>query len=601
MFGWNGRFLNVNLTNGKSKVEPYDEEFALRFIGGRGFAAKILWDRLPPKTDPLSPQNLLIFAVGPLTGYALPNSGKLVVASKSPLTGGYGDGNIGTWASVHMRRAGYDAVIITGKSAKPTVLHIKDNIVEFLDATDLWGLSSFEAETQLRKSHGKNAGIVSIGQGGENLVKFACVVAQEGRAGGRPGIGAVMGSKNLKAVLIEGTGELTSSDPKKLRERGIAGYREILAKDEYAFWKRQGTMSTIEWANEHSVLPTRNYQEGLFSEADKIGGYAAEAMKVGNRGCPNCNMTCGNIVLDAENRESELDYENIAMLGSNIGLGDMAQVCVLNRMADELGLDSISLGNVLGFAVEASQKGLVDEKLSWGSFADAKELAEDIAFRRGLGNVFADGVRLASRKIGGHSANWAMQIKGLEISGYDCHTAPAMALAYATSPIGAHHKDAWVIGWEMSHDRFGYGDEKAQHVIQTQNMRGAFELLGVCRFSLVNMGLEREWFPEYLSLATGHKFNWDILASRAESAFSLIRAFWIRENGGVWSSGLEIPPPRWFKEPLTEGPLKGSKLDLEKFNILLQSYYRMRGWDPNGVPTKPTLAKLGLTEVLTKN
>ncbi len=400
MFGWTGNILKVDLTNSKWAIASFDLDYALKFLGGRGFAAKILWDTLSPGTDALAPQNKLIFAAGPLTGFPLPNSGKLVVASKSPLTGGYGDGNIGTFAAVHIRKAGYDAIIIDGKATKPTILHVKDNLVEFVSAEDLWGLSSFEAEERLKKTYGAIAGIVSIGQGGENLVKFACVVSQQGRAGGRPGIGAVMGSKNLKAVVFEGSGNILAFDLKTLKEQGMAGYREILAKPSYAFWKRQGTLGTVEWASENSVLPTFNYREGVFADVEKINGFAAEAIKVSNRGCPNCNMTCGNVVKDSEGRETELDYENIAMLSSNIGLGNLGQVCVLNRLADEFGLDAISLGNVIGFAMEASEKGLVKEKISWGNFEEAKALTEDIVFRRGLGNILADGVRSAASRIG---------------------------------------------------------------------------------------------------------------------------------------------------------------------------------------------------------
>jgi aldehyde:ferredoxin oxidoreductase len=597
MFGWTGNFLKVDLTNSKWAVELYDLDYALKFLGGRGFAAKILWDTLSPGTDALSPQNKLILAAGPLTGFSLPNSGKLVVASKSPLTGGYGDGNIGTFAAVHMRKAGYDVVTIEGKAAKPIILHVKDNLVEFVSAEDLWGLNSFETEERLRKIYGAVAGIVSIGQGGENLVKFACVVSQQGRAGGRPGIGAIMGSKNLKAVVFEGSGNIPAVDLKALKEEGMAGYRELLTKPGYAFWKRQGTLGTVEWACENSVLPTFNYREGVFAEVEKINGFAAEAIKVSNRGCPNCNMTCGNVVKDSEGRETELDYENVAMLSSNIGLGDLGQVSVLNRLADEFGLDAISLGNVLGFVMEASEKGLVKEKLSWGNFEDAKALTEDIVFRRGLGSILADGARSIAARIGGGSIDWAMQVKGLEISAYDCHGAPAMALAYATSPIGAHHKDAWVIGWETQHDRFGYGEEKAAHVIETQNSRGVFECLGVCRFPMVNLGFESSWYPKYLKLATGQEFTWANLNQIAERVFNLVRAFWIREYHGKWTNEMDVPPARWFKEPLSLGFLKDAKLDRAKYDALLQSYYNKRGWDANGLPKKETLEKLGLSDV----
>ncbi|RLI41440.1 aldehyde ferredoxin oxidoreductase, partial [Candidatus Bathyarchaeota archaeon] len=332
MHGWKGKFLRINLSKSKAKAERYDGVITRNFLGGRGFAVKILWDELKPRVDPLSPENKLVFAVGPLTGFSLPSSGKLVVAAKSPLTGGYGDGNVGTYAAIHMRKAGYDAVIVEGKAKEPTILLVQDNQIEFLDAGDFWGLNSFETERRLREVYGKTVGVLSIGQAGENLVKFANIVCQEGRAGGRPGIGAVMGSKNLKAVVFVGSGDLSAADPKELKKLSADGYKEILTKPNYAFWKRQGTMMTVEWSQENSVLPTYNYREGVFDEADAIGGFAMEKIKVSQRGCPNCNMTCGNVVKDSTRKESELDYENVVMLGSNIGLGNLKRIAVLNRL-----------------------------------------------------------------------------------------------------------------------------------------------------------------------------------------------------------------------------------------------------------------------------
>ncbi len=391
--------------------------------------------------------------LGPLTAIGLPNSGKLVVASKSPLTGGYGDGNIGTLAAVYMRKAGYDALIVEGKSEIPVIIYIKDGATEFLNATDFRGLSSFETEERLRKQYGRGVGILSIGQAGENLVKFATVVSQEGRSGGRPGMGAVMGSKNLKAIVIEGTRTIPLADPDGMKKLVTDGYKEILTKPLYQFWKRQGTMSTIEWSEENSVLPTHNYSQAVFDKAQDIGGFAMEKIKTSNRGCPQCNMTCGNVVKDSEGKDSEIDYENVVMLGSNIGLGNLAQISTINRLADEFGVDSISLGNVIGFAMEASAKGLVTDKIEWGDFEKVKTIVSDIVYRRGLGLVLAEGVRSASNAIGGGSVDWAMHVKGLEISAYDCHAAPGMALAYGTSSIGAHHKDAWVITWEIKTGR----------------------------------------------------------------------------------------------------------------------------------------------------
>ncbi|MCW4046471.1 MAG: aldehyde ferredoxin oxidoreductase family protein [Candidatus Bathyarchaeota archaeon] len=598
MYGWKGVFLQVNLSKNKAVAETYDASLALNFLGGRGFAVKILWDRLKPGTDPLSPDNKLIFAAGPLTGFGVPNSGKLVVAAKSPLTGGYGDGNIGTYAAVQMRKAGFDAVIIEGKAEAPVVLHIKEKVAEFVDAKDFWGLNSFETEAQLHNIYGRSAGIVSIGPAGERLVKFANVVSQEGRAGGRPGMGAVMGSKNLKAVVFEGSGDLPAADPKEMKALSADGYREVLTKPNYPFWKRQGTMSTIEWSQENSALPTCNFSEGVFDKADKIGGFAMEKIKVANRGCPQCNMTCGNVVKDSEKKDAELDYENVVMLGSNIGIGNLKQAAALNRMADELGLDTISLGNVIGFAIETSQKRRILEKYHWGKYKEIKALVEDIAYRRGFGDVLAEGVQAAAAKIGHGAADWAMHVKGLEISAYDCHAAPAMALAYATSSIGAHHKDAWVIGWEIQFGRSGYSDEKVEKVIDFQRLRGGvFESLVLCRFPLVELGFELEWYPKFLRAATGTELSWPALNYIADRILILIRAFWIREYGKNWTSEMDMPPPRWFKEPLTQGPLKGAKLDSEKFAAMLQNYYKKRGWDQRGIPKKATLTKLGMSSV----
>ncbi|MEM2994422.1 MAG: aldehyde ferredoxin oxidoreductase family protein [Candidatus Bathyarchaeia archaeon] len=599
MYGWTGKFLYVNLSKAKATVKQYDASIAKNFLGGRGFAAKILWDELKPGVDPLSPENKLVFAVGPLTGFALPSSGKMVVAAKSPLTGGYGDGNVGSYAAVQIRKAGYDAAVIEGKAEKPAALLVQDETVDFLDAKDLWGLSSFEAERKLREVYGPTAGIVCIGPAGENLVKFANVVSQEGRAGGRPGMGAVMGSKNLKAVVFIGSGSLSAAYPKEMKELGAEAYRDVLTKPNYAFWKRQGTMSTLEWSQENSCLPTFNYREGVFEEADAIGGFAMEKLKVSNRGCPQCNMTCGNVVKDNSRKESELDYENVTMLGSNIGLGNLKQVAALNRIADELGLDTISLGNVLGFAMEASEKGLIKEKISWGKFKECEALIEDIAYRRGLGGLLAEGVRFASEKIGGESNRWAMHVKGLEISAYDCHAAPAMALAYGTSAVGAHHKDAWVISWEVKAGREGYGEEKVDKVIELQRLRGGlFECLTVCRLPWVEIGFELDWYPKFLHAATGLEMTWDNLNTIADRVFTLIRAFWIREFGKSWSKQMDVPPMRWFEEPLTKGPFKGAKLDMTKYDVMLQKYYQKRGWDERGIPTKTTLKRLGLEDVV---
>jgi aldehyde:ferredoxin oxidoreductase len=595
--GWNGKILRVNLTNKTSSVQTYDKDFALKFMGGRGFCAKILWDELKPGIDPLSPENKLICATGPLTGLPLASSGKMVVAAKSPLTGGYGDGNLGTRAAVNLRKAGYEAVVIEGKADTPVYIYIEDDNIEFKDANTLWGKGTFEAEDYLTDTYGKAAGILLIGQAGENKVKFAPVMSQKGRAGGRPGMGAVMGSKNLKAIVIKGTKDIPLADPDNLKELGRDGYKAIKEKENYDFWIRQGTMMALEWANESSCLPTKNFTEGVFDQADDINGYKLEELKVDRKGCPNCNMQCGNIIKDDEDQEAELDYENVGLFGSNIGLGDLKKVAVLNRLADDWGVDTISAGNVIGFVMEASEKELLSDEYEWGSLDDARSLLESIVFRKGFGDTLAEGVKYTAEKIGNNSIKWAMQCKGLECSAYDCHAAPGMALAFATSSIGAHHKDAWLISWEIATDRSGYNKEKVSKLIELQRLRGGvFESLVACRLPWIEVGFSLEWYPKFLEAATGEKITMDDLYELGDRIYALIRSFWKREYPNFGKSW-DYPPERWFEEPLTKGSLKGTKVDRTGYENMLKWYYEQRGWDTNGIPTKKTLDKLGLSEV----
>ncbi len=598
MHGWTGRILRIDLTRRKAVSQQFDAGFAKTWLGGRGFATKILWDELKPSVGAFSPENRLILAAGPLTGASLPSSGKLVVAAKSPLTGGYGDGNVGTWAGVNMRRAGYDAIVFEGKAETPTVVKVEDDETEFLAGKDYWGRGVFETEKDLKGKYGNVTGVISIGKAGENKVKFANIISQEGRGGGRPGIGAVMGSKNLKAVALKGTKEMPAADMTELKKLGLEGYREILAKPNYKFWKRQGTMSTVEWGQENSCLPTRNFREGVFDYADAIGGFAMEKLKVSNRGCPQCNMTCGNVITDTDNESVEVDYENIALLGSNIGLGDLRKVAHLNRMCDNYGLDTISMGNVIGFAMEASERKLIEDKIEWGDFEKVRELIERVAEGKDeTGRLLSQGVKYASTKLGKASGNWAMHVKGLEISGYDCHAAPGMALAFGTSLSGAHHKDAWIISWEVKYGRENYDQTKVDKIVELQRLRTIFEALTICRLPWVEVGFELEWYPCYLKAATGLTMTLEGMYPIADRVYSLARAFWVREFGNQWSSRMDAVPNRWFTDPLTKGPLKGARLDKSKYEAMLKMYYNRRGWDDRGIPSKSTLNKLGLTDV----
>ena len=596
MKGYAGKLLRVNLSNGKVLKEEISDSMKRDFLGGRGFAIKLLWDEVR-HADPLSEKNKLIFATGPLSSQLIPSSGKMVIASKSPLTGGYGDGNIGTMASVHLRKAGYDVLVVEGRSEKPCYLLIEDQDVKIVDGSELWGKNTFEAQDLLEKKHGKNSGALLIGPAGENLIPFSTVMSQKGRSGGRPGMGAVMGSKKLKAIVIKGTGNVSNFDDEKLREMGKKGHEEIRGKESYDFWMRQGTMQAFEWCNENACLPTYNFKEGVFGLSKEMDGYVAEKLHAGRKGCPMCTMQCGHVIKDASGQDSELDYENVGMLGPNIGLGDLRKVGTLNRMADEWGLDTISLGSCIGFLMEASERGLIPEKIKWGDFEAAQRLTVEIGKGEGLGKLVSRGVKAAAETIGKGSEKWAMQVKGLEISAYNCHACPGMALAFGTSPIGAHHKDAWIISWEIANDRFSYNKAKVEKLIEFQRIRGGFfESATVCRLPWVEVSFGIDWYPRYLEAITGEKRSWEDIHKLGDRIYNLIRAFWIREVpsfGRKW----DYPPERWFEEPQSEGKVKGMKVDREKYEQMLSWYYELRGWDQNGIPLKETLDRLGLKEV----
>ncbi len=606
--GWTGRILRVDLERGKHSVQDLSPKVAVELLGGRGFAAKILWDELEKGTDPLSPENRLIFATGPLTGLLLPSSGKLVVAAKSPLTGGYGDGNIGTKAAVQLKKAGYDLVVVQGRAPQPSVLVIEDEDVRLEGAGDLWGKSAEEVQDVLEEKY-PGAGILTIGQGGERLIKFAVITSEHGRAGGRPGIGAVMGSKNLKAVVIRGTKEIPAARRDELLELGRQGYLAVRDADAYAFWMRQGTMMTVEWCQKNGTLPTFNFREGVFDGWEGISGATMEReFKVAQKGCPNCNMVCG-MVNEIKGgpyvgRRTELDYENAAMLGSNLGIDDMNWVLTLNLFADEQGIDTISMGSVLAFVTEAYELGMIsDAKLEgirprWGDGEAMLRLAEMLAERRGFGDAMAEGTAKLAKGLGPEAEKFAMHVKGLEISAYDCHTLPGMALAYGTSPIGAHHKDAWFIAWELKMGREVVSREKVESLIEMQRIRGGFfEAAVTCRLPWIELGFDLEWYEKYLHAATGLEFKWDDLKRIADRIYNLVRGLWVRENPS-WDRSMDYPPDRWFEHPLTVGPYAGQKLDRGIYDRLLSYYYEIRGWDERGIPRKSTLRDFGLDYVI---
>ncbi len=598
MDGWTGQILRVNLTTRTYRTEPFSEEFAHSWIGGRGFAVKILYDELAPGIDPLSPENKLVVAVGPISGISAPNTGKTVVAAKSPMTGGYGDGNLGTRVTEKLRKAGYDALIVEGRAERPTLLYIDDEGVEFVPAEEIWGKGTYETNDWIYARYGKGAGVLDIGQAGENLVRYAVVRSMEGRSGGRPGMGAVMGSKLLKAIVVKGSRPIPQAFPAEMKTIGRDDLRTVHAMDQKAAWSVQGTTGVLPWCNEVAALPVRNFRKTHHPEAWRVDGQRLAEAKVAVYGCPNCTMQCGIAMLDTQGRESELDYENMGLLGPNLELYDIQQVATLNYLCDDFGLDTMSAGGVLGFYADAIEQGAVQGDLRFGDFTGFRDALEDIALRRGpVGDLLAEGTMRAARVIGGGSEAYAMQVKGLEVSAYNCKFIPGMALAFGVSPIGAHHKESWIISYEITQTpRESYGRDKAQKVVDLQRIRGGmFESIVSCRFPWVELGFGLENYPKYYNTVTGRDWELEDFWPSADRIYALIKLFWLREFPDT-DRRADYPPAVWF-DPAnadTEGLIAGRHLEYDRYDALLQHYYDIRGYDGRGIPTRETLERLGL-------
>lgn len=599
MKGWTGNILRINLSSKTAKKETYSEEFAKKWVGGRGFAVKILWDELKPGIDPLGPDNKLIVALGPIAGIPAPNTGKTVVAAKSPLTGGYGDGNLGTKVSIHLRKAGYDVLIVEGKADSPVGIYIEDDNVKFFPANEIWGNGSYKTMDWLYAKFGKGVGILTIGEGGENKVLYSIIRSLEGRAGGRPGMGAVMGSKNLKAIVVKGTKEIPVADPEAVKEIGTNDLKKINQIDKETGWTKQGTTSVLAWCNEVAALPVRNMRKTSHKDAWKIDGERLAAACVKVYGCPNCTMRCGLTILDKEGHEAEMDYENIALLGSNLEIFDLAQVGSLNYLCDDFGIDTISAGAVLAFYADAIDHGAIEGDFRFGDAEKAKELLRLTANRKGIGDFLADGTMRMAQKIGKGSDAYAMHVKGMEISGYNCKFVPGMALAFGTSSIGAHHKESWIISFELNESsRESYGREKAQKVIELQRIRGGlFEFLVGCRFPWIELGWDLKNYAIYFNKITGLDWTMDDFWTVSDRIYALIRAFFVREFPD-WERTRDYPPKVWFDPSNAdkEGIIAGKVLEYDKYDQLLDHFYDIRGWDKRGIPKMETAKVLGLNK-----
>ena len=491
--GYFKKLLFVDLDKSEVRVVPLSDDFCLQYIGGRGIGIKLMWDNLNDYTGPFDPHNLVVIAPGPLTGLYLPSSSKTSFISISPATGIYGDSSIGGSFGVELRQAGYDALAIKGRAEKLSYLWIDDDEVSIVANEHMKGKGCLETEgiikNELKDDH---VSIASIGVAGENRVRFACITADWGRNAGRTGIGAVLGSKNVKAIAVRGSHDLPVFDLPRLKELSDTAFVKLRGHKYFSFWQQQGLMSVIDYANEAGVMPTHNFRDGQFDRAEKINGYEMLAKyKIGDTACFACPMACGNICLVKEGKYSGTviegpEYETACMFGSNVGVDNFACILKANALCDDLGIDTISTGNLIGVLIEAQEMGLISEedvggmRLKWGDEETIIQLVHDIAYRNGIGDVLADGSLELIKKMPQLSPIIS-QVKGLEQSAYDGRAAITMALGFATSDIGAHHARAWPLAKELEMGKEWGLEEKVELVIYHQTVRPLFDMLGVCR------------------------------------------------------------------------------------------------------------------------
>lgn len=619
LYGYAGKILKINLDRKEKKTEDIPVELAEKYLGGRGFVARLLFDMLEPGIDPLGPENIVVVATGPLSGHLLPGSGKTHFGALSPATGGYGDSNLGGHFGPTLKYAGYDCLVIEGAAGELSTLVIDNDHVKVVPDPGLQGKGAIEAEKELKDRLGEDFQILTIGPAGENKVAYACISHDFGRQAGRTGVAAVLGSKNIKAIAVRGSGSIPIYDQKAAQAKGEEMYRVCFSKPGFKTWTPYGTASITNWANEVGAFPTRNFQSSYAEFHQKINGQAIlDKLLVTDKGCFGCPTPCGKYGYAKTSNGSAFvegpEYESIATLGGSCCLEEIEEVAYANYVCDQLGLDTISAGVVASFAMECFEKGVLTvsdlgREVHFGSLEDLVYLLEKIAAREGIGDLLADGVKPAAEALGGGSDKYAIHVKGLEWSGYECRNAPGMMLSYMTADVGAHHNRSWALGYDVSQSdadvseliEAGAGGElevatpegKADHVISMQHSRPLYDALGICRLQTMEIGFETFHYEEVFELITGRKLSWQEMLSISERIWQLTRQFNVKHIEGFGRSW-DYPPPRFMEEPVTTGPNKGRFLKKEILDQMLDEYYEKRGWDEQGIPKAETLSRFEL-------
>jgi aldehyde:ferredoxin oxidoreductase len=606
-----GRILRIDLSEKKYTKEKLEEEFIRKYLGGRGLGVKLLYDEVDEKVKPLAPENVIVITSGILTGTPLPSSGRYEVITKSPLTGTIATSNSGGSWGVELRKTGYDALVITGKAEEPTYLWISDEKVEFRDAKKIWGKTVSETDELVKKETAENAKVLEIGLAGENQNSIANIMNEKFRAAGRGGVGAVLGSKNVKAIAVKGSKKIKAKNRTKLIELNKKANKKLNDCD---VTKHEGALHSLGTAvltnviNGAGIYPTRNFQTGIFDKAEAISGETIKETLLKNvTSCFACPMACGRYVKvpqqtigDRDYPEVEfesLEYETSWAFGGECGVGDIEAIARANYLCNEHGMDTISTGATIGFAMELMEKGIITEDdvglpLEFGNADAMVTMVEMMAAREGYGALLADGSRKAAQRIGKDTEKYAMQVKGLELPAYDPRGSKGIGLNYATSNRGGAHVNGYtiaaeIVGAPLKVDPLTADRDKVNLTVLFQNLTAAVDSMGICLFTTFALGAD-DFAPMIAEAMGWEDYSADELLKTGERIYALERFFNSREG---FTNKDDTLPPRLIKEKMPEGPVKGEKMPLLE---MLKMYYDERGYTKKGIPSKKKQQELAL-------
>jgi aldehyde:ferredoxin oxidoreductase len=620
-----GQILRVNLSTKKIFKERLSEADAKKYLGGRGLAAETLFNELRPRIDPLGPENKLVYATGPLAATGLPLTSRWLVAAKSPLTGIWGEATCGGSFAIQLKKAGYDALIVEGVSKSPVYINILGDSVEIRDASKIWGKMTLDTEMGIASELGlqrreDNPAVACIGPAGENLVKLANVMHTAHRAAGRTGLGAVMGSKKLKAVAVRGTKKVPVANPEKLKEMTKTILKECATDSNVINFRNYGQAGFVPPLQELGMLPTKNFQHGTFEYFEDISGQTMAKTILKKKGtCSDCTVACKREVEVSKGPYAPIDplyggpeYENVASLGSLLFVHDLQAISKENQLCNAYGLDTISTGTIIAWIMDCYDRGIIAKsdidgiEAKWGRVEVALELIEKIAKRDGIGNLLAEGVKRAAKKIGRGSERYAAEVKGLEVPMHEPRAKKGVGLTYATSVRGACHMQSAhdteleipnamsEIGISKPLDRHDTSREKVDFIRRSQDWVATDHSLLICTaYGQTGLTyLKPAFLTDALNAITGWDFKVEDLMIIGERANNLCRCFNARE--GITRKD-DYLPPRLTEDTLPDGPSKGQRIPREELERMLDDYFELRGWDTKtGVPTQQKLKQLGI-------